>query len=724
MNYFKKYDRITGWLVFAIAAAVYLLTMEPTASLWDCAEFIATSYKLEVGHPPGAPLFMMISRFFTLFAPGAEYAAVMVNTMSSLASAFTILFLFWSITHLGRRITANRGQELTPARTWTILGAGIVGALAYAFTDTFWFSAIEGEVYALFSFFTAVVVWAILKWEEVADEPHANRWLVLIAYLMGLSIGVHLLNLLAIPAIVFIYYFKKTPKVTAWGVVKATLIAAAILLFINNIVIPYTVAAGAVVDRWFVNGLGLPVNSGLLTFVLLLITLVAGAVYLTYRKGMAVWNTILLCLGVILIGYSSYASVVIRAAANPPMNSNNPGTAYGLLYFLNRDQYGSVPLLTGAQFSTPDAPIEDVKYAKKYYLDTEGKYRATESVADYTYPAEFVTLFPRMWSTNPSHIEGYKQWSQMDKGKTVFYKGERYEVPTGAQNLRYFFSYQMNFMYWRYFLWNFVGRQSDNQSYGEITDGQWLSGIGTAVYTLVRCPELRARREERRITGAMLRELLSASVLTCLQQSVMNLGILMVQGRINSFGPVIMAAFAAAVKIDSFAYMPLQDFGNAFSTFIAQNYGAQQPERIRRGIRTAVILSSVFAVCVSACVVLLAAPLLGLFLQPGETEILQAGVTYLRIAGAFYVGIGGLFLLYGLYRAVGRPGMSLVLTVISLGTRVALAYALSAVPAIGVVGIWWPIPIGWALADLTGVLVWRRAGRKLTENSHPGAKMR
>lgn len=253
---------------------------------------------------------------------------------------------------------------------------------------------------------------------------------------------------------------------------------------------------------------------------------------------------------------------------------------------------------------------------------------------------------------------------------------------------------------------------------------QWLSGIGTAVYTLVRCPELRARREERRITGAMLRELLSASVLTCLQQSVMNLGILMVQGRINSFGPVIMAAFAAAVKIDSFAYMPLQDFGNAFSTFIAQNYGAQQPERIRRGIRTAVLLSSVFAVCVSACVVLLAAPLLGLFLQPGETEILQAGVTYLRIAGAFYVGIGGLFLLYGLYRAVGRPGMSLVLTVISLGTRVALAYALSAVPAIGVVGIWWSIPIGWALADLTGVLVWRRAGRKLTENSHPGAKMR
>ena len=474
MNHFKKYDRITGWAVFAIAALVYLLTMEPTASLWDCAEFIATSYKMAVGHPPGAPLFMMISRFFTLFAPGAQYAALMVNTMSSLASAFTILFLFWSITHLGRRITAVRGQELTPARTWAVLGAGLVGALAYAFTDTFWFSAIEGEVYALSSLFTAVVVWAILKWEEEADEPHANRWLVLIAYLMGLSIGVHLLNLLAIPAIVFIYYFKKTPKVTAWGVVKVTLLAAAILLFINNIVIPYTVAAGAVVDRWFVNGLGLPVNSGLLTFVLLLIALLAGGIYLTYRKGLAVWNTVLLCLAVILVGYSSYASVVIRASANPPMNSNDPDNAYALLYFLNRDQYGTKPLLTGAQYP---APIEDMNYTTKYYLDTEGKYRASETVTDYTYPAEFVTLFPRMWSTNPAHVAGYKEWGRVDKGKTVFYRGERFELPTCGQNLRYFFSYQLNFMYWRYFLWNFVGRQSDTQSYGEITDGQWLSGI-------------------------------------------------------------------------------------------------------------------------------------------------------------------------------------------------------------------------------------------------------
>lgn len=473
MDYFKKYDRLVGWIVFAIAAVVYLLTMEPSASLWDCSEFIATSYKLEVGHPPGAPLFMMISRFFAMFG-GAEHAAVMVNAMSALASAFTILFLFWSITHLARRILCRNGEELTHVRTWTALAAGAIGALANTFTDTFWFSAVEGEVYALSSLFTAVVVWAMLKWEETADEPHANRWLILIAYLMGLSIGVHLLNLLAIPAIVFIYYFKKTPKVTFRGVVKTTLIACAILLFINNIIIPYTVQIGAVVDRWFVNGLGLPVNSGLATFVLLLFAVLGFAVYITHKKGKVVWNTIMLCLSVIMIGYCSYASVVIRAAANPPMNSNDPDNAYGLLYLLNREQYGSAPILFGAQYS---APIEDVVYDSKYYVDDDGKYHASETISDYKYPAEFITFFPRMWSANQNHIAGYKQWGQIDRGRTVMYQGQRYEVPTSGQNLRYFLSYQMNFMYWRYFLWNFVGRQSDNQSYGEITDGQWLSGI-------------------------------------------------------------------------------------------------------------------------------------------------------------------------------------------------------------------------------------------------------
>lgn len=474
MNYFKKFDRITGWIVFAIAAVVYLLTIEPSTSFWDCAEFIATSYKLEVGHPPGAPLFMMIARFFTMFAPSPQYAALMVNAMSALASAFTILFLFWTITHLGRRMTGKQSEEMTTAQSWTVLGAGIIGALAYTFTDTFWFSAVEGEVYALSSLFTAIVVWAMLKWEDVADQPHANRWLIFIAYLMGLSIGVHILNLLAIPAIVFIYYFRKTDKVTFWGIVKAAVIAGVILVFMNNIIIPLTASAGAVFDKWFVNGLGLPVNSGLTVFMLLLFAALGLGVYISHKKGKVILNTILLCLTVVMIGYSSYASVVIRAAANPPMNSNKPDNAYGLLYLLNRDQYGNKPLLTGGQFS---APIEDVVYSDKYYLGSDGKYQKEASVDDYKYPAEFITFLPRMWSSQESHIEGYKQWGRLGSGDKISYRGETFSVPTSSENMRFFFSYQLNFMYWRYFLWNFVGRQSDNQSVGEITDGQWLSGI-------------------------------------------------------------------------------------------------------------------------------------------------------------------------------------------------------------------------------------------------------
>ncbi len=473
-NHFRRYDIILGWAVFAAAAGVYLATMEPTASLWDCSEFIATSYKLEVGHPPGAPLFMMISRFFTIFA-GPEKAAVMVNAMSCLSSAFCIMFLFWSITHLGRRLYRRRPEELTRVQSWTVLGAGLIGSLAYMFTDTFWFSAVEGEVYALSSLFTAAVFWAMLKWEDAADEPHANRWLVLIAYLMGLSIGVHILNLLTIPALVFIYYFRKYPKTTWKGVLKATLVSGLILIAINNIVIPYTALLGAVVDRGFVNGLGLPVNSGLVFFILALFALLGWLVYYTYRKGRVLANTIVLCLTVILIGYGSYASVVIRASANPPMNSNEPKDGYSLYYLLNRDQYGNKPLLLGAQYS---APVADVKYQTKYYVGEDGKYRKSETVDDYEYPAEFVTLFPRMWSNrSQSHVDGYKSWGDVKGDRKIVYNGERIEVPTFGENLRYFMSYQLNFMYWRYFLWNFVGRQSDVQSTGQITDGQWLSGI-------------------------------------------------------------------------------------------------------------------------------------------------------------------------------------------------------------------------------------------------------
>ena len=345
MHFYKRWNNITGWAVFAVAAMVYLMTMEPVSSLWDCSEFIATSYKLEVGHPPGAPLFMMLARLATLFAFGnPDYVGIAVNAMNSLASAFCILFLFWTITHLARRLVTRDGSQLTRANVWAILGAGIVGALAYTFTDTFWFSAIEGEVYALSSMFTALVVWLMLKWEEEADQPHSSRWIVLIAYLTGLAIGVHLLNLLIIPPIALIYYFRKYPRVTKWGVVKSLLVSAAVLIFVMKFIIAGTVNLGAFFDRMFVNGLGLPVNSGITFFALALLAALGWGVYWTHKRGKVLANTILLCTAVIIVGYGSYASVIIRSAANPPMNSNAPSNPYGLLSLLNRDQYGARPL--------------------------------------------------------------------------------------------------------------------------------------------------------------------------------------------------------------------------------------------------------------------------------------------------------------------------------------------------------------------------------------------
>ena len=507
MTFFKRWNNIVGWAVFAIAAAVYLMTMEPVSSLWDCSEFIATSYKLEVGHPPGAPLFMMLARLATLFAFGnPDYVGVAVNAMNSIASAFCILFLFWTITHLARRLVTRGGGELTQANTLAVLGAGIVGALAYTFTDTFWFSAIEGEVYALSSMFTALVVWLMLKWEEEADEPHSSRWIVLIAYMMGLSIGVHILNLLTIPALVFIYYFRKTEKVTFKGMVYATLIAGAILLFINNIIIPYTVYVGAMVDLFFVNTLGLPVNSGIVLFALALILGCGWAAWYTHRKGKVVWNIILLSTTMVLVGFSSYASVTIRAAANPPMNSNNPNNPHALLSMLNRDQYGDRPLLLGAYYS---APPEGYKEKSFYYLDEDGKYKSASVITGYTHSPEFVHFFPRMWDARKGEKE-YKQWGAYrtrtdvmrdDKGEILRdeqgrpirgevvdfgrkklyndgYEDRTIVEPTFAENLNFFFNYQLSYMYWRYFLWNFVGRQSDIQpTRTQITDGNWLSGI-------------------------------------------------------------------------------------------------------------------------------------------------------------------------------------------------------------------------------------------------------
>lgn len=512
MTFFKRWNNIIGWGVFAVAVTVYLMTMEPVSSLWDCSEYIATSYKLEVGHPPGAPLFMILARIATIFAPSVDEVPMMINGMNSIASAFCILFLFWSITHLARKLYTKSGNELSIADAVTVLGAGVVGALAYTFTDSFWFSAIEGEVYALSSMFTALVFWLMLKWEEQADEPQSARWIVLIAYLMGLSIGVHILNLLTIPALVYVYYFRKTDKVTLKGLVVVTLIAGAILMLINAIIIPYTVYFGAMVDLLFVNSFGLPVNSGMALFALLLIGGMGYMTWLAYRKGRVILNTILLCITMILIGFSSYASVTIRAAATPPMNSNNPDNPFALLSFLNRDQYGSKPLLYGASYSA--SPI-GVKEREFHYLDQDGKYKKSSEITGYEFPSEFMGLFPRMWNNNKSERD-YKPWAAyrtkmevardkngevvrdaagnpqrqnvVDYGEMISYQieheGKTYTIdskkitPTFGENLYFFFSYQLNYMYWRYFLWNFVGRQNDIQaSNNTITDGNWISGV-------------------------------------------------------------------------------------------------------------------------------------------------------------------------------------------------------------------------------------------------------
>ena len=502
---FKRWDKIVGWAVFAIAAATYLLTMEPSSSLWDCAEFIATSYKLEVGHPPGAPLFMLLARIATMLAPSTHYVPHMVNAMNCISSAFCILFLFWTITHIARRMITANGKEFSEGGKIAALGAGVVGALAYTFTDTFWFSAVEGEVYAQSSLFTAMVVWLMLKWEEQADEPHSTRWIILIAYLMGLSIGIHILNLLTIPALVFIYYFRKYENITLKGCIYATLVALAILGFINGIIIPYTVYVGAMVDLFFVNTLGLPVNLGITVFALAMFGVLFYGIFRTHKAGKKIWNLILVSTTMILIGFSSYATVTIRAAANPPMNSNNPNNPHALLSVLNRDQYGNRPLLYGPYYSSP---IEDYVEKTSYYYNADTKqYDKVTSLSGYKYPSEFMHFFPRLWNSFKGEKE-YKPWAAyrtktdvlrdeygeivrdesgravtgdvLDYGRTVYDKatGESFVEPTFGENLYYFFTYQLNYMYWRYFLWNFVGRQDDIQASGEtIAHGNWLSGI-------------------------------------------------------------------------------------------------------------------------------------------------------------------------------------------------------------------------------------------------------
>jgi hypothetical protein len=474
---FRQINNITGWFAFAIATIVYLLTIEPTASFWDCGEFIASGYKLIVGHPPGAPFFMLLMRFFTMLAPTKELIPIFANSLSALASSFTILFLFWSVTHLARKLVQTDNETYSLTQLSLIMGAGLVGALAYTFSDTFWFSAVEAEVYATSSLFTALVFWAILKWENVADEPYANRWIILIAYLMGLSIGVHLLNLLAIPAIVMVYYFRKY-QVTPWGVVKALALSVLLLGVVMYGIIQGFVVFASKFELLFVNGFGLPYKSGVFFYFLLIGSLLFWGIRYTHKNIKPILNTILLSFTVIIIGYSSFAIIVIRSAAKPPMDQNSPNNMFSLLYYLNREQYGDRPLIKGHSF---DAPLIDRMEGSPQYIQKDGKYVVASRKAELKYDERFISFFPRMYSSEPRHVEAYKQWSNF-KGRPVRLSGRGGEleiryVPTFGENLRFFLSYQLGHMYWRYFMWNFAGRQNDIQGHGEIVKGNWISGI-------------------------------------------------------------------------------------------------------------------------------------------------------------------------------------------------------------------------------------------------------
>ena len=464
---FKRINNIVAVVVLAIASFTYLSTIEPTVSFWDCGEFIASSYKLEVGHPPGNPTFQTIARFFTMFAD-KEHAALMVNAMSALCSALTIMLLYLTIVHLARRLMEKKdglsSSAMEVSAAVKVIGAGIVGALAYCWSDTFWFSAVEGEVYAMSSLATALVFWAMLKWEERADEPYANRWLVLIAFIMGFSIGIHLLNLLTIPALGMVYYYRKF-KVSTWGAWKAFFVSCFILIVINWGIIPYLPALSAFVDRIFVNGFSLPRNSGAAFFVLLIIAACFWGAYRSYKKGNALWNNIFICTMAIIIGYSLFAVVVIRSSVNTPTNEYQPDNPYTLVRYLNREQYGSAPLLYGHTYKSR---MTDVDIADYYnYDNTAGKYVKLDGPAQPVYGNK--VLFPRMWSSaDPSYDKFYQVYTGMDG------------TPSAGANLKYFFAYQMDFMYWRYFFWNFVGRQNDLHSTvpGDIYKGNWESGIG------------------------------------------------------------------------------------------------------------------------------------------------------------------------------------------------------------------------------------------------------
>jgi Protein of unknown function (DUF2723) len=481
MNQYKKLNNLLGWIVFAIAAIVFMLTLEPTASWWDPGEFISTTYKLQVGHPPGAPTMQMIGRVISLLAFGdTSKVALMINGMSGICSAFAVLFLFWSITIFARKIVVGDG-EMTQGKMYTIFAAGLVGALTFTFTDSFWFSAVEGEVYAMSAMFTALVFWSILKWEEVADLPHSNCWLVFIMFMVGLAIGVHLLNLLTIPALAFVIYFKKY-KPMRKGILLTLILSILVLAFIMYIMIPWIPTLAGKFELLFVNGWGLPFNTGMIFYFLLVISLIVFGLIYTKRKGKPLLNTIILCFTFLLIGYTTFIMLVIRANAGTPINENAPKDVVGLVTYLNREQYGTWPIFHGQYYNAPTVDYEDGNpiYRRD---DKAGKYVVIDDRKGTipVYDPRFTTIFPRMWSSERrGSVQFFKDWGgpgvpidvTNNDGKT-----ETLNKPTFGENLKYFFNYQVGVMYFRYFMWNFAGRQNDVQGYGGPQDGNWITGI-------------------------------------------------------------------------------------------------------------------------------------------------------------------------------------------------------------------------------------------------------
>lgn len=450
MSDYNKLNNITGWIIFILATTVYALTVEPTASFWDCGEFIAVSYKLEVPHPPGAPFFLLLGRLFSFLAMGdVTQVAYWINMLSVLSSGFTVLFLFWSITHLAKKLVAPD----TNYTNLVIIGSGLIGALSYTFSDSFWFSAVEAEVYGMSSFFTAFVVWAMLKWENIKDPSDENRWMILIAYMVGLSIGVHLLNLVTVPALGLIYYFKKREKLSTRGIITTLIASGAIVLIIMEGVIPGLPSLAGKMEIFFVNNLGLPFGSGIIFFAALFLGGLIYGIYYSIQSSNATLNTILVSFAFIVIGYSSYSIVLIRSNYNPPIDENNPEDVLSYVSYLKREQYGSRPLLHGQLFT---ADIIDQKKGAPVYTKGEEKYEITDHKLEYIYDPEHTTILPRAYSNQPGHVQRYREILGLKNG----------EKPSFADNLAYMFKHQLGTMYFRYFMWNFAGRASDIQGAG------------------------------------------------------------------------------------------------------------------------------------------------------------------------------------------------------------------------------------------------------------------